>query len=110
MTACTPSPATLEAANRLALARLDDSAPSAVTRPQAGDSPERGAIRRGRIGRVAASQEGIASMASGEVGERTPALLGVGLAPATALQRPTPIRERRNRMRGPVVPHHSTAS
>lgn len=71
MTACTLSPATLEADDRLALARLDDW-------PPAGDSRERGAIRRGRIGWPSDSQEGIASMASGEVGERTPALLGAG--------------------------------
>jgi hypothetical protein len=69
----------LEATGRLALARLDDDgAPPAVTRPQAGGSDERDAIRPGRIGQVAASQAGTAAIASGEVAEQTPALLGVG--------------------------------
>jgi hypothetical protein len=41
----------LEAADRLALARLDDDgAPPPVTWPQAGDSHDRDAVRRGRIG------------------------------------------------------------
>jgi hypothetical protein len=69
----------LEAADRLALARLDDDgAPPTVTRPQAGDSHGRDAIRRGRTGQVAASQAESAAIASSEVAEQTPALLGVG--------------------------------
>jgi hypothetical protein len=69
----------VEAADRLALARLDDDgAPPAVTRPQAGGSHDRDAIRRGRIGQVAASPAEIAAIASGEEAEQTPALLGAG--------------------------------
>jgi hypothetical protein len=69
----------LEAADRLALARLDDDgAPPAVARPQVGDSRERDAIRQGRIGQVAASQAETVAIASGGVAEQTPALLGVG--------------------------------
>jgi hypothetical protein len=69
----------VEAADRLALARLDDDgAPPTVTRPQAGGSHEPDAIRRGRIGQVAASQAETAAIASGEVAEQTPALLGAG--------------------------------
>ncbi|HEY6277193.1 MAG TPA: hypothetical protein VIX86_12775 [Streptosporangiaceae bacterium] len=69
----------LEAVDRLALARLDDDgAPPAMTRPQVSDSHERDAIRPGRIGQLAASQAGTAAIASGEVAEQTPALLGVG--------------------------------
>ena len=69
----------LEAADRLALARFDDDgAPPAVTRPQAGDCHDRNAIHQDRIGQVAASQAGTAAIASGEVAEQTPALLGVG--------------------------------
>jgi hypothetical protein len=69
----------LEAADRLALARLDDDgAPPAVTRPQAGATRERDAIRRGRTGQVAASQAETAATASGEVADQAPALLGAG--------------------------------
>jgi hypothetical protein len=67
------------AADELALARLDDDgAPPPVTWPQAGDSHGRGAIRRGRIGQVAASPAQTAAIASGEVAEQTPALPGAG--------------------------------
>ena len=46
----------VEAADRLAPGQLDDDgAPPAVTRHQAGGSHDRDAIRRGRIGQVAAS-------------------------------------------------------
>jgi hypothetical protein len=48
-----------------------------VTRPQAGDSHDRDATR-GRIGQVAASQAETPAIASGEVAEQTPTLLGVG--------------------------------
>lgn len=69
----------VEAADRLALARLDDDgAPPAVTRPQAGDSHDLDATRRGRIGQVAVSQAQTPAIASGEVAEQTPALFGVG--------------------------------
>jgi hypothetical protein len=69
----------VEAADWLALARLDDDgAPPAVTWPQAGDSHDRDAIRRGRIGQVAASPAQTPAAASGEEAEQTPALLGVG--------------------------------
>ena len=69
----------LEAADRLALARLDDDgAPPAVTRPQAGDSHARDAIRRGRTGQVAAGQAETTAIASSEVAGQTPARLGVG--------------------------------
>jgi hypothetical protein len=69
----------VEAVGELALARLDDDgAPLPVTWPQAGDSHDRDAIRRGRIGQVAASPAQTAAIASGEVAEQTPALLGVG--------------------------------
>jgi hypothetical protein len=69
----------VEAAGELALARLDDDgAPPPVTWPQAGDSHDRNAIRRGRIGQVAASPAQTAAIASGEVAEQTPALLGAG--------------------------------
>jgi len=69
----------VEAADGLALARLDDDgAPPPVTWPQAGDSHDRDAIRRGRIGQVAASPAQTAAATSGEVAEQTPALLGVG--------------------------------
>jgi hypothetical protein len=69
----------VEAAGELALARLDDDgAPLAVTPPEAGDSHDRDAIRRGRIGQVAASPAQTAAVASGEVAEQTPALPGAG--------------------------------
>jgi hypothetical protein len=68
-----------EAADRLALARLDDDgAPPAVTRPQAGASHDRDANRRGHIGQVAASPAPTAATASGEVAGQTPALPGAG--------------------------------
>ena len=67
------------AADRLALARLDDDgAPAAVTWPQAGDSHDRDAIRRGRIGKVAGRLAETAAAASGEEAEQTPTLLGAG--------------------------------
>jgi hypothetical protein len=67
------------AAGRLALARLDDDgAPPPVTWPQAGDSHDRDAIRRGRIGQVAGRLAQTAAAASGEEAEQTPALLGAG--------------------------------
>ena len=69
----------VEAADRLALARLDDDgAPPAVTRPQARDSHDRNANRWGRIGQVAASPAQTPAIASGEVAEQTPALPGAG--------------------------------
>ena len=69
----------VEAAYGLALARLDDDgAPPAVTRPQAGDSHDRDANRRGRIGQLAASPAQTPGIASGEVAEQTPAPLGAG--------------------------------
>jgi hypothetical protein len=67
------------AADRLALARLDDDgAPPPVTWPQTRDSHDRDAIRRGRIGQVAASPAQTAAIASGEVSGQTPALPGAG--------------------------------
>jgi hypothetical protein len=67
----------VEAADELALARLDDDgAPPPVTWPRAGDSHDRDAIRRGRIGQVAASPAQTAAIASGEVAGQTPALPG----------------------------------
>lgn len=51
----------------------DDGAAPAVTRPQAGDSCKRDAIRRGGIGQVAVSQEGTAPITSGETAEQAPA-------------------------------------
>jgi hypothetical protein len=69
----------VEAADRLALARLDDDgAPPAVTRPQAAGSHERDAIRRDGIGPVTARQAGTAATASGEAAEQTPALPDAG--------------------------------
>jgi hypothetical protein len=68
-----------DAADRLALARLDDDgAPPPVTWPQAGDSHNRDVIRRGRIGQGAASPAQTPAIASGEVAEQTAALFGVG--------------------------------
>jgi hypothetical protein len=67
----------LEAADRLALARLDDDgAPPAVSRSRTAGSHEHDAIRRDGIEPVAARQEGTAAIASGEVAEATSALLG----------------------------------
>jgi hypothetical protein len=61
----------VEAADELALARLDDDgAPPPVTWPQAGDSDDRDAIRRGRFGQVAASPAQAPAIASGEVPSR----------------------------------------
>jgi hypothetical protein len=69
----------VEAADRLALARLDDDgAPPAVTSPQVGDSRDRDPIRRSHIGQVAASPAETAAIVSGEVAEQAPALLGAG--------------------------------
>jgi hypothetical protein len=69
----------VEAADRLALARLDDDgAPPPVTWPLARDSHDRDAIRRGRIGQVAGRLAQTAATASGEVAGRTPALPGAG--------------------------------
>jgi hypothetical protein len=69
----------VEAADELALARLDDDgAPPLVAWPQAGDSHGRDANRRGRIGQVAASPAQTPAIASGGVAEQTPALLGAG--------------------------------
>lgn len=69
----------VEAADRLALARLDDDgAPPPVTWPQACDSHDRDAIRRGRIGQVAGRLAQTAAAASGEEAEQTPALPGAG--------------------------------
>jgi hypothetical protein len=108
----------VEAADRLALARLvDDGAPPAVTWPQAGDRHEADAIRRGRIGQVAASQAQTAAIASGEVAEQTPALLG-----AVSTSKPPPRRQRGHHsaphlfareesvMPEPAAPHHGTTS
>jgi hypothetical protein len=62
----------VEATDRLALARLDDDgAPPPVTWPQTRDSHDRDAIRRGRIGQVAASPAQTAAIASGEVAGQT---------------------------------------
>jgi hypothetical protein len=67
------------AADRLALARLDDDgAAPPVTRPQAGDSHDRDAIGRGHIGQMAGRLAETAAIASGEEAEQTPALLGAG--------------------------------
>jgi hypothetical protein len=49
-----------------------------VTWPQAGDSHDRDAIRRGRIGPVAGRLAETAAIASGEAAEQTPALPGAG--------------------------------
>ena len=69
----------VEAADRLAPGQLDDDgAPPPVTRHQAGGSHDRDAIRRGRIGQVAASPAQTAAIASGEVAGQTPALPGAG--------------------------------
>lgn len=69
----------VEAAGGLALARLDDDgAPPPVTWPPAGEGHDRDAIRRGRIGQVAASPAETPAIASGEEAEQTPALFGVG--------------------------------
>jgi hypothetical protein len=74
----------VEAADELALAWLDDDgAPPPVTWPQAGDSHDRDAIRRGRFGQVAASPAQAPAIASGEVAEQAPALLGAGERPQT---------------------------
>jgi hypothetical protein len=72
----------VDAADRLALARLDDDGAPPVTWPQAGDSHDRDAIRRGRIGQVATSP---------------------------APPRTAPVRERRNLMPAPAAPHHGTS-
>lgn len=67
------------AAGRLALARLDDDgAPPPVTWPQAGDSHDRDASRRGRIGQVAGRLAQAAAAAPGEEAEQTPTLPGAG--------------------------------
>ena len=67
----------VEAADELALARLDDhGAPPPVTRPQAGDSHDRDAIGRGRIGQMAGRLAETAAAASGEEAEQTPAASG----------------------------------
>ena len=67
------------AADRLALARLDDDgAPPTVSWPQAGDSHDRDAIRRGHTEKVAGRLAQTAAAASGEEAEQTPALLGAG--------------------------------
>jgi hypothetical protein len=67
------------AADRLALARLDDDgAPPPVTWPRAGDSHDRDAIGRGRIGQMAGRLAETAAAASAEEAEQTPALLGAG--------------------------------
>jgi hypothetical protein len=66
----------VDAADRLALARLDDDGAPPVTWPQAGDSHDRDAIRRRRIGQVATSPAQTAAIASGEVAGQTPALPG----------------------------------
>ncbi len=68
----------LEAADRLALARLDDDGAPAATWPQAGDSHERDAIRPGRTGQVAVSQAETVANASSRVADRAPAGLGAG--------------------------------
>jgi hypothetical protein len=68
----------VEAADRLALARLDcDGAPPPVTLPQAGDSHDRDVIGRDRrkVSRRLAETE---AAASGEEAEQAPALLGAG--------------------------------
>jgi hypothetical protein len=67
------------AADRLALARLDDDgAPPPVTWPQAGDSHGHHATGRGHSGQVAGRLAQTAAAASGEEAEQTPALLGAG--------------------------------
>jgi hypothetical protein len=67
------------AADRLALARLDDDgAPPPVTWPRAGDSHDRDATRRGRTGQVAGRLAETAAAASGEEAEQAPALPGAG--------------------------------
>jgi hypothetical protein len=65
----------VEAADELALARLDDDgAPPAVT----GHSQDHYAIRRGHTAKVAGRLAKTAAAASGEEPEQTPTLLGVG--------------------------------
>jgi len=65
----------VEAADRLALARLDDDgAPPAVTC----HSQDHYAIHRGHTGKVAGRLAETAAAASGEEAEQTPALLGAG--------------------------------
>jgi hypothetical protein len=69
----------VEAADRLALARLDDDgAPPAVTWPQISDSQGHHAIGRGHTGKPADRPAVTAAAASGEEAEQTPALLGAG--------------------------------
>jgi hypothetical protein len=68
-----------EAADELALARLDDAgAPAAVSRPQISDNQGHHAIRRGRSGQVVDRLAQTAAAASGEEAEQTPALPGAG--------------------------------
>ena len=65
----------VEAADELALARLDDDgAPPAVTC----HSQDHYAIHRGHTGKVAGRLAETAAAASGEEAEQTPALLGAG--------------------------------
>jgi hypothetical protein len=69
----------VEAADELALARLDDDgAPAAVTRPQISDSQGHHAIRRGHSGKVAGRLAETAAAASGKEAEQTSALFGAG--------------------------------
>ena len=70
----------LEAADLLALARLDDDgAPPAVTPPLASDGQRRHAIRLAGTGRVTASQAEMIAAAPGRARQQlTPALIGVG--------------------------------
>jgi hypothetical protein len=66
------------AAAEPALARPDDGAPTAVTWPQISDSHGHHAIGRGHAGKPAAELAETAAIASSEVAEQTPALLGAG--------------------------------
>jgi hypothetical protein len=70
MTALTPRD--VEAADRLALARLDDDgAPPAPTPPKASDTHDLHALRQGHPGRVGATRAEPGTTARGE-GARTP--------------------------------------
>ncbi len=69
----------LEAEDLLALARLDDGAPPAVTPPQASDGQGRHAIRLAGTGQVSASRAEMIAPAPGCARQLlTPALVGVG--------------------------------
>jgi hypothetical protein len=67
------------AADALALARLDDGAPPAVTPTQASEGQGRHAIRLAGTGQVTASRPEMIAAAPGRARRQlTPALMGVG--------------------------------